>query len=123
MPCFEISRIIRFLYKDFYGGYKGFRVYPIYRDKFGHYSLLGFSFINLFVTIICNSLPIRIIVRLKRLVKVKSFGSRQKLSRPCLKSLINAPLQYSKDFSFFIATHICYCLIPFGQSSITPVIS
>ena len=46
---------------------KGVRIYPISRGKFGHYNLLGFSSsVHPFVTKICNSLPLRTAVQIKK---------------------------------------------------------
>ena len=43
------------------------QIYPISRGKFGHYNLLGFSLsAHPFVTKICNSLPLRIAVQIKK---------------------------------------------------------
>lgn len=67
MPYFEISKIIKFRYKDLYGDFEAVRIYPISRGKFGHYNLLGFSScVKPLITKICNSLPLSIVVQVKK---------------------------------------------------------
>ena len=79
MPYFEVSKIIKFRYKDLYGDFEVVRIYPIYRGKFGHYNWLGFSSsVYPFVTKICNFLPLRIVVQIKQKLQVKKFIGRAK---------------------------------------------
>ena len=107
-PYFQLSKIIKISYKNFYGIFDGVRSYPISWGNFGHWNLLGFSTsIYPFRTKIHKLLPLRIVVQMKK-TSSRNIHSTSHKAFKRLKSVRSYPgWRYDAEWwkSFLDAIH------------------